>query len=188
MLLALESGDRPQAWADLGFVVVDGTVRVGPIAVHCDGRGGGLRGWVLCGADAAGAVDGIPTRWADAEPGPRGSRGLDHVVVLTDDRDRTAAALVTVGGDERRRAGPPAVPTPMSFVRMGAVIVEVAQAGGPPRLWGLTAVVDDLDDLPAALVGRPRDAIQPGRRIVTAQPQPGLETALAFMTPRVRTR
>lgn len=167
----------------LGFAVRDGALRVGPVTVRCDGRGGGLRGWTLAGAGPA-DVDGIPTRWAPHPPPVApGERGLDHVVALTDSRDRTAAALVAAGGDERRRMDPPGVPAPLAFVRCG-VIVEVAQAGGPPRLWGLTAVVEDLAELPPGLVGEPRPAVQPGRMIATVRPEAGLGTALAFMTPR----
>ena len=184
MLLELECGDRPEAWQALGFAVRDGALRVGPVTVRCDGRGGGLRGWTLAGASGPAAVDGIPTRWAPSPPeAAPGQRGLDHVVVVTDDRDRTAAALVAAGGEERRRMDPPGVPAPLAFVRCG-VVVEVAQAGGPPRLWGLTAVVEDLGALPRALVGEPRPAVQPGRMITTVRPEAGLGTALAFMTPR----
>ncbi|MEJ7893945.1 MAG: hypothetical protein WKF94_15045 [Solirubrobacteraceae bacterium] len=108
--------------------------------------------------------------------------------MLTDSLDRTMEALVAVGGSERRRAAPPGVPAPIAFARLGAVIVEVVQGGGPTRLWGLTAVVDDLGALPAELVGALRDAVQPGRRIATVRREAGLGTAVAFMTPRVRTR
>ena len=98
---------------------------------------------------------------------------------------------MAAGGDERRRAGPPQVPAAMAFVRLDGAIVEVAEAGGPPRLWGLVAVVEDLDACAASLgglLGPPKDAVQPGRRIATVRPEAGLGTALAFMSPRVRTR
>jgi hypothetical protein len=184
MLVELECGDDPARWAALGFDVHDGAVRVGEVTVRPDGRGGGLRGWTLAG-DGPPSVDGIPTRWAampaDAEPGVL---ELDHVVVVTDDLDRTVAALVDAGGDERRRID--IGRGRMAFVRLGT-IVEVVERGGPARLWGLVAVLEDLGALPAELVGEARDAVQAGRRIVTARPQAGLETALAFMTPRVRT-
>ena len=189
-------GDDPSAWTDVGFTVEDGElVRVGAVTVRCDGRGGGLRGWTLAG-DGPSDVDGIETAWRDGPatpddvPGhPNGAIELDHVVVFTDDRDRTAAALVRAGGDERRRAGPPQVPVAMAFVRLESVIVEVAEAGGPPRLWGLVAVVEDLDACVAqlgTLVGPAKDAVQAGRRIATVRPEAGLGTALAFMSPRVR--
>lgn len=175
MLAELDTGDSPAAWAALGF---GDPVVIGPVTVRCDGCGGGVRGWTLAG-DGRGAVDGIPTRWVADGVADRGD--LDHVVVITDSLDRTVDALVAVGGDERRRAGP------MSFVRLGPIIEVVERPGvDAPFVWGLVAVVDDLASLPADLVGEPKDAVQPGRRIVTARAVPGLETALAFMTPRVR--
>jgi hypothetical protein len=184
VIVELVCGDAPEPWAALGFGVVDGGVRVGDVTIRLDGAGGGLRGWVMRGSGPD-ALDGVPTRWvADAPAGTPGARGLDHVVLFTGDRDRTVAALVGAGGDERRRAGPPDVPVAMSFVRFGSVIVEVAQNEDPPRLWGLVAVVRALGELPRELVGKPRAAVQPGRQIVTARQVPGLETAVAFMTPR----
>lgn len=181
MLVGLDCGDSVEAWEALGFAA---PVRVGPVELSCDGRGGGLRGWTLVGSGPA-AVDGIPTRWVEAG-GPDGAQALDHLVIVTDALDRTVTALVEAGGDERRRVR---LHSPMAFVRMGRTIVEVVERGdGPARLWGLVAVVDDLGALPPELVGEPRDAVQPGRRIVTVRPEAGLETAVAFMTPRVRTR
>ncbi len=109
------------------------------------------------------------------------------MVVLTGALDRTVTALVAVGGDERRRLD--VGRGRMAFVRMGRVIVEVVEREGvETRIWGLVAVRQDLSALPADLVGEISDAVQPGRQIVTARPQPGLQTAVAFMTPRVRTR
>ncbi len=190
-LLGLECGDDPAAWAALGFPVSpEGDVVVGTVTVRLDGRGGGLRGWTLAGHGGPADVDGIPTSW-HAGGGGSGALVLDHVVVLTDDVGRTATAIVHAGGDLRRRAGPPAAPVDMAFVRLGPVVVEVATGGAPARLWGLVAVVDDLDGLAGRLgdrLGTVRDAVQPGRRIATARPAEGLETAIAFMTPRVRTR
>jgi hypothetical protein len=193
-LIGLRCGDDPAAWVDLGFEVRGSTCDLGPVAIELDGTGGGVRGWVLGGDAGPQALDGIPTAWRDAaEPAPvehpNGATGLDHVVVFTDSRDRTVEALVHAGGDLRRSGGPPQLPAPMAFVRMGEVIVEVAENGTADgaHLWGLVAVVPDVDALAAAhpdLLGSPRDAVQPGRRIVTARRRPGLDTALAFMTPR----
>lgn len=187
-LVALDCGDAPGSWAALGFAVDGDEVRVGPVVIRLDGAGGGLRGWTLRGTHGAAEVDGIQMRWRDPPPAAAGAFGLDHVVVVTNSVDRTVDALVAVGGSERRRAEPPGVPAPMAFVRLGAVIVEVVEAGGPTRLWGLTGVAEDLEALPAGLVGTPRDAVQPGRRIVTVARAAGLETAVAFITPRARTR
>jgi hypothetical protein len=177
VLLEIHTRDSPAAWAALGFAVTGDAIRVGPVVVRCDGGAG----WTLRGDDR-GDVDGIPTRWVAKGDGVVGARDLDHVVVITDSLDRTVDALVAVGGDERRRVAP------MSFVRLGPVIVEVVERAEveSPFIWGLVAVVDDLASLPADLVAEPKDAVQPGRRIVTARAVEGLETALAFMTPRVR--
>lgn len=178
-LLSLLTGDDPAAWAALGFRLRGDCVRLGGVRVRCDGAGGGIRDWSFGAAEIS-----EPAR---KSAHPNGARAVDHVVLLTDDVDRSVADAVALGGDERRRAGPPQVPVPMAFVRLGEVIVEVAQADGPPRLWGLVAVVDDLAALAARLgerLGAPKDAVQPGRRIATVRPAAGLATALAFMTPR----
>jgi hypothetical protein len=113
---------------------------------------------------------------------PNGALAIDHLVALTDDRDRTAGALVAAGGDLRRRGGPPELPAAMAFVRFGDLIVEVAEAGGPVRFWGLTVAVADLDALAGPLLGAARPAVQPARRIATVRPQAGLSVALAFMS------
>jgi hypothetical protein len=195
-LAELICGDEPAAWERLGFALQEGaTVRLGTVRVRLDGGGGGLRGWTLRGEDGAASVAGVPTRWSGDATGdevprmahPNGATSVDHVVLLTNSRDRTCGELVGAGGDERRRAEPPSVPVPMAFVRMGDVIVEVAEAGGAPRLWGLAVAVDDLDASAALLggaLGAVRPAVQPGRMIATVRREAGLGAALAFMSPR----
>jgi hypothetical protein len=174
-LVALECADDPAAWAALGLPAD---------FIEFVDHGTGLTGWILSG-DGPPAIDGIPTSWTQEVPD--GSfLHLDHVVVMTDDVERTVAAMVDAGADERRRKRPPEVPVPMAFVKLGDAVIEVAQGGGPTRLWGLTVVVDDLDRLDPALVGPAKDAVQPGRRIATVRREAGLQTAVAFMTPRVR--
>jgi hypothetical protein len=117
-------------------------------------------------------------------PHPNGATAIDHVVVFTDDRDRTAVALAAAGGDVRRRGDPPELPAPLAFVRFGELVVEVAQAGGPARIWGVSVVVPDLDALAGPLLGAARPAVQPGRRIVTVSRAAGLSLAVALITPR----
>src|SRR5829696_8309168 len=185
--------DDPADWARLGFAPgAEGLVALGPLAVRLAGRrsGEGIVALVLEG-EVPGDIDALPLRGGGSPPAevasahPNGAVGIDHAVVFTDSRDRTADALERAGGNIRRRGGPPELPAPMAFVRFGALIVEVAQApGGPARLWGLTVTVGDIDAA-AALVGRPpRDAVQPGRRILTVPREAGLSTALAMITPR----
>jgi len=207
-------GDEPAAWARLGFAPGgDGAFALGGLRVRLAGRGAG-RGVVELRVDrlAVERPDGLPivaarVRWAAAaEEGrpvsaggdlhgpagggpvasshPNGASAIDHAVVFTDDRDRSAGALAAAGGDERRRGDPPELPAPMAFVRFGELIVEVAQAGGPARFWGLTIMVPDLDALAGPLLGAARPAVQPGRRIATVTRAAELSVALALITPR----
>lgn len=56
---------------------------------------------------------------------------------------------------------------------------------GPARLWGLAFLVDDMEHTARALgelLGRPRDAVQPGRWIAILPSEAGLGPAIAFMT------
>ena len=82
----------------------------------------------------------------------------------------------------RRRGEPPELPAPMAFVRFGPLIVEVVEAGGQARFWGLTVTVPDVDALAGPLLGSVRPAVQPGRRIATVRREAGLSVALALMS------
>lgn len=183
--------DAPAAWAALGFAPsADGVVVLGPLAIRLAGReaGEGIVALTVTG-DVARAPDGLALRGGGVVPEgapahPNSAFAVDHVVVFTDDRDRTADALAAAGGDVRRRGGPPALPVPMAFVRFGALIVEVAQGEGPARFWGLTVTVGDLAAAARLAGAAPREAIQPGRRILTVPRSAGLSVALALISPR----
>lgn len=166
---------------------------------------GGLVGWTISGLDAGAAPDGLPTRHDQLplrEPGaapahPNGVSGIDHLVVFSSDLDRTIAAFESVGLRCRRvreAEAPDGSPMRQAFFRLGAVIVEVV--GVPPRhagasgsrLWGITFICSHLDDAVAELgegelVGRLRDAVQPGRRIVTFHRRAGLGLPVALISP-----
>ncbi len=200
---SLAIADDPAAWAALGFAVdAAGAIALGPVSLRLVGpeAGEGIVALELDGAVAGapggaveGAADGLVLRPAPAGVAggaehPNGAVAVDHVVALTPDCDRTADALAAAGGDVRRRGGPPELPAPMAFVRFGPLIVEVAARKGTvpflARWWGLTVTVADLD-VAAAIVGvEPRDAVQPGRRILTVPGSAGLSTAVALMSPR----
>ncbi len=186
----LEIADDPAAWAALGFAPgEDGALALGDLAIRLTGRAGagGVRALRVEGLRAE-RPDGLPVLAAAPGPGrgggaahPNGAHAIDHVVVFTGDLDRTVAALTGAGGDLRRRGAPPELPAPMAFVRFGPLIVEVAEAGEPPRFWGLTVAVADLAAADGPLLGAARPAVQPGRRIATVRREAGLSVALALI-------
>jgi hypothetical protein len=197
--VGLRCSDAPERWGALGFAIdADGRVRIGALSITF---APGATGWTLSveGATAQPeSVDGVPTAWAamGVQVGqpvahPNGVLSVDHIVVLTPDRERTVAALEAVGMQLRRERE--AGSMRQAFFRHGEAIVEVvqpvgrepAEADGPARLWGLTLVVEDLDQtasLLGPLLGPVSDAVQSGRRIATVRREAGLGTALALMS------
>ena len=153
-------------------------------------------GWVLRDL-ATNELDGLATR-ASEGAGTLGAEhpntcvGVDHVVVLTPDLERTGAALAAAGAPFRRvrEAGGEDRPLRQGFVRLGPAILEAVQSpdapAGPASFWGLTFVVADLDRAGFLLgprLGPARDAVQPGRRIATVRRDAGLGLPVALMTP-----
>jgi catechol 2,3-dioxygenase-like lactoylglutathione lyase family enzyme len=190
----LEIADEPEAWSAAGFDVADRVCRAGRVRLRLVGRGSrrGIVGWTL-GEDAEARA----ARGQSATPHPNGAVRVDHVVMLSPDLDRTVERLERQGFElRRRREGPtPGGSTRQAFFRAGEPILEVVQApegtsvardpDGPSRLWGLAFLVEDMEHTARALgdlLGRPRDAVQPGRRIATLRSEAGLGPAIAFMT------
>ncbi len=181
----IEIADPADAWRQAGFTVdADGVCRVGGVRLRLVGRecGTGIIGWSLSGVERIGDLDGIPTTTCDtapADPGthPNGVTGIDHVVLLSPDLQRTVESLATIGVVARRERDAEMGGRPMRqiFFRVGEVIVEVVgspeTAGeGPSSLWGITYVVDDIDATAEFFGDRTlpvKDAVQPGRRITT---------------------
>ena len=187
----LEIADEPADWRAVGFEVEDGACRVSSVRLRLVGKGSrrGILGWTL--------GDGEPEA-ADVPPHPNGVVRVDHVVLLSPELDRTVDELRADGFDLRRiREGEtPGGSTRQAFFRIGEPILEVVQApegtsvarnlDGPARLWGLAFLVENMDATASALgdlLGTPRDAVQPGRKIATLRPEAGLGPAIAFMTP-----
>jgi hypothetical protein len=182
--------DEPEAWSAAGFNVADAVCRVSRVRIRLTGKGKlrGIAGWRL--GDGASAEQ--------AGPHPNGATRIDHVVMLSPDIDMTIIDLQEQGFELRREreGSTPGGSTRQAFFRAGEPILEVVQApegtsmaadpGREARLWGLAFVVEDMDR-PAAvlgdLLGTPRDAVQPGRRIATVRAEAGLGPAVAFMTP-----
>jgi hypothetical protein len=200
----IRAADDPAGWARLGFAVDDtGAVRLGDVMIRlhapASAEAGGLTSLGLAGVDAA-ALDGIALHRPTAEPAPgappahrNGALAVDHVVVTTPALGRTLDAFDHAGLELRRvRDVPGERSLRQAFFVAGPCVLEVVgpledEGDGPARLWGVTLVVADVDDLARRLdplLGRPRDAVQPGRRIVTARREAGISVPLAFITPR----
>ncbi|MDY7100280.1 MAG: VOC family protein [Actinomycetota bacterium] len=222
-LAELVVADEPGSWSAAGFTVDDdGVCRIATVRVRLVGPvfngTRGIQGWALRGVDD-GSIDGLVTVSADdtsahdttggsaAEPSgapvhPNGVTSIDHVVVGTDDCDRTVRAFRMFGLEPRRTRRYEMNGRPMRqvFFRAGEVIVELVGADAPdpadtptrrPRpatFWGLAHVVADIDATAAFLgdlTSAPKDAVQPGRRISTLDNH-RLEMSVrtAFLSPR----
>jgi len=113
---------------------------------------------------------------------------IDHVVLMTDDLDRTCEAVTEVTGCPLKRVREVGE-IRQGFHRVGenGVILEVVERADVLRtsLWGLVIATPSFDDLVHAageLVTEPKDAVQPGRRISTVRAGAGLGIPVALMT------
>lgn len=200
-------GDR-DVWRSLGLVVGDGglvpligtCIRiVGPPDEPPDDVTSGIVGWALSGVDPeldGTTIDGLVT--SVVEPaGPvfaqheLGASGLDHVVVMTHDLERTTGAITEATGCELKRVREVgAMRQGFHRIGRGGLIVEVVERpeidDGPATFWGLVLNVDDLDAacerIGADRISAPKDAVQPGRRIATIDRDVGLGVPVALMT------
>ncbi len=216
-LLALTVSDAPEAYAGLGFGVDGVSVRIGSAALVCSGTidaGRGVTDWMLSADDGPlpPTIDGLLTgsvTYGDATPEPAGSAplhpngviGIDHLVVMTPDVDRTVGVLEDLDMEcRRRREGAAYGSTTMrqAFFWLGTgddrVILEVVgpelvdptKANDPARFFGLALTCRDLDETAAFfgdLMKPPVDAVQEGRRIATLSSRAGLQVAVALMSP-----
>jgi hypothetical protein len=176
----------PGTWERLGFVpgAPVGEVRMEPGAARLEL---GIEGLLRDRPDGLALVAVPPS---PVEPGthPNGATVVDHVVALTDDMERTLAALREAGLEVRRTRVPPEAPVRQAFINLRTLILEVVEVeGDAAALWGVTIVVADMDALArdlGDLLDAPRVAVQAGRRIATVGQDAELPTPLAFMTPR----
>ena len=202
----LTLADSAAAWRQCGFAVAGEECVVGEVRIRFEPRQDerGIVGWALRGIEST-ALDGLSTTASEgpapeeAPEHPNGVTGLDHVVAISSDLDRTVAALEAAGLDLRRiREEPtPAGAPRQAFFRVGPAILEVVQepaeatarAGGdrPAFFWGLAFVASDLEQTVAFLgdrAGGPRPAVQPGRQIATLRRSAGLAVPIALISPR----
>ena len=203
----LTFADPPAPWRAAGFEVDgEGIVEVGSVRIRLAGEGAG-RGIVEVSARdlVAEQPDGLPLAASERpahEPRTGAHRNgvvaLDHLVAFTPSLERTIAALESAGLELRRlREEPtPAGAPRQAFFRLAEVILEVIQTppgsreerdpDSPARFWGLAFQVVDLGataEQLGELVGEPRDAVQPVRRIATLRREAGIGVAVAFMSP-----
>jgi hypothetical protein len=197
-------GDRPEAWAAAGFAVSEpGTVTLGSTTVRLDSSGDGFVAWHLDDVDVDADLDGLVSTAIVAAPGatdhPNGIASIDHVVVRTGDTDRTVAAFGAVGLHPRGERATASYGAPMRqvFFWAGDVIVELIgpdegepTTDEPASVFGLALSATDLDATAAHLgdlLGTPKDAVQPGRRIAGLRGrQVGISLPIAVMSPHVR--
>jgi hypothetical protein len=197
-------GADPARWRAVGFHVRDGEARVGDVVLFLDPRAGsGIVRWGVHGL-ASEDLDGLPTRALAPAPSrsdravarhPNGALCVDHVVALSPSFERTVRALERAGLDLRReREVGGDHPLRQGFFVVGGLLLELVEKRdgeptAPAAFWGVTFVVEDLDACSALLgdlLGEPRDAVQPGRRIATVRRSAGLGVPVALMTPRLR--
>ena len=190
---ALILGDPPEAWERLGFTVTGDEVALGGVRLRLGADGDGIVGWSFRSMSTGHDLDGLTAQPSDAPPPEPvehaiGAISVDHVVALTPSFDRTVGRLQEAGLDHRRtrEAGEG---VRQAFFVLGPCLLELAgPVDGDVRFWGLTLVVADLDaaaDRLPGLLGRVKDAVQPGRRIATLRREAGLGVPVALMTPRV---
>ena len=202
-LVALHVGGALTPWQAIGLTFDELTCTLADVDVIVSGETPGLHGWTIdIGRDEIIEIDGIRTtlvsgsrpRAASSIIGHQTVIGLDHVVVNTDDIDRTTQAITDALGLEVRRERQLGNGAVQRFHKLDNTIIEVVT--GPhitqpgASLWGMVASVDDLfelaDELGDDVTSPPKKATQPGRYISTVRGSVGLGVPFALMTPHVR--
>lgn len=204
-LVEVRVADDVASWSDAGFTVVDHTVTVGDVVIRLIGsepERRGIVGWDVAGLiPVDGGLDGLPTDFVPRSDTPtdrplhaNGTVGLDHIVVLSPDLQRSIDALATAGLACRRIRDTTSYGSPMrqAFFKLGPVVVEVVAGDAdtsrpdlPSGWFGLALDVDDLDQSALVLgdgLGAVKPAVQSGRRIATLRHKAfGMSIAIALM-------
>lgn len=175
---------------------------MGDVHLRIEGDTPGLVDWTFSAdADDTIEVDGIvthlvaapPGRPVDASIGGETMTGLDHVVVMTDDLDRTCGAFTAALGWQVRRERDAGRGVRQRFFKLSNTIIEVVS--GPhvtepgASLWGMVVSIDDMvawaERLGPDVTSTPKPATQPGRLISTVRSGTGLGVPFAAMTPHI---
>lgn len=206
-LVSLHAGGTRESWQSLGLSFTGDVCLLADVELIVHGSTPGLHGWTIESNTHASPethleIDGIPTTIVSSAPaqptqssiGGQKIVGLDHVVVHTDNIDRTCGAITAALGLEVRRERVLDNGLVQRFHKLDNTIIEVIsgphvkEAGA--SLWGMVASIDDLFDLAEQLgdtiTSPPKKAVQQGRYISTVRGSVGLGIPFALMTPHVR--
>lgn len=201
-LLALHAGGHITSWESIGLKFDGFSCYLGNVALEIHEGTPGLTGWTIA-AEHPGVfdIDGIATTVVAESSTHTGSSlcgtekitGLDHVVVNTDNLDRTCDALCRHLGVEVRRERDAGRGVVQRFIKLSNTIIEVVT--GPhvttpgASLWGMVISVDNMETWAAQcgpdVTSVPKQATQPGRLISTVRSGVGLGVPFAVMTPHV---
>ena len=113
---------------------------------------------------------------------------VDHIVLMTNDLDRTCGSVGEVTGSPLRRVREVGeIRQGFHRIGKGGVIVEVVERAdvSATSLWGFVLATESFDSVVADaddLVTEPKSAVQQGRQISTVKSAAGLGVAVALMT------
>ena len=199
LITAVVVGGSAEPWEAFGFHLLSATssesqFSLGDVVLVVDSTlPAGMVSWEISDIDA-GVVDAIPTARAmntlslPLPQGRVGCLGVDHVVVRTNSLDITCAAITAATGAPVKRIRDAGSGMQQAFHKLGSVVVEVVSAQEQvehTHLWGFVVNVSDIDALSAFLgpdiLGTPKPATQPGRRIASARSGAALGVPFAVM-------
>jgi predicted enzyme related to lactoylglutathione lyase len=210
-LAECEVGGHPGPWEKLGLRCDNEYVFIGDVKFRFSPDSAGFVSWTFASPAFTGgtddSIDGVTTYRVtqltnDSDLYKLGSTidagvqilGLDHLVLMTDDLERTSAEVERVLGVQCSRVRDAGNSVMQAFHKLDNTIIEIVS--GPhvehhgARLWGCVVTVDDIDAWYAAVgsevASPPRTAVQPGRQITTVRESVGLGVAVAVMSPHVK--
>lgn len=208
-LVALHANGQTQSWESIGLKFDGFSCFLADVSLEIGPGTPALTGWTIAASNPGlFDIDGIATTVVSLPPkapsqvstatsvcGTEKIVGLDHVVINTDDLDRTCEALCNQLGVEVRRERDAGRGVMQRFIKLSNTIIEVVT--GPhiettgAFLWGMVISVDNMETWAGQcgpeIVSVPKQATQKGRLISTVRSGVGLGVPFAAMTPHVAT-
>lgn len=195
-LISVSVADPGETWSTAGFEVENNRIRIGSLQVQTAAEVS-QPAWAFDASPGVEDLDGISvTSVGGIESGrsahSNGVVGVDHVVVLSPDLDRTTDAFDAAGLPLRRVRDLPKIKRQQRFFWAGDVIIEMVgpakpKGDGAASIWGLALVADDLEAAAqrmGELMTTPKPAVQPGRFISAIKTDElGMSLTVAVMTP-----